>query len=81
MPSFIKKFFFPSPPPSPPPPPPPPPSAEDPAVRARLDEERRQRGASGRASTMLAGESLGVGSDISTSTPDKNKKLLGAGYF
>ena len=60
---------------------PPPPSAEDPAVRARLDEERRQRGASGRASTLLADESLGVGSDIGSSTPDANKKLLGAGYF
>ena len=58
-----------------------PPSAEDPVVRAALDEERRQRGASGRASTLLADESLGVGSDIGSSTPDKNKKLLGAGYF
>ena len=58
-----------------------PPSAEDPAVRARLDEERRQRGAAGRASTLLADESLGVGSDIGSSTPDKNKNLLGAGYY
>ena len=58
-----------------------PPSAEDPAVKARLEEERRQRGASGRASTLLADESLGVGSDIGSSTPDKNKNLLGAGYF
>ena len=60
---------------------PPSPSAEDPAVKARLEEERRQRGASGRASTLLADESLGVGSDIGSSTPDKNKNLLGAGYF
>ena len=60
---------------------PPSPSAEDPAVKARLEEERRQRGASGRASTFLADESLGVGSDIGSSTPDKNKNLLGAGYF
>ena len=45
------------------------------------DEEQRQSGTSGRASTMLADPALGAGSDISTSTPDKNKKYLGAWYF
>ena len=47
------------------PPPPPPPKIEDPNVQdAAAKERRRMRGAKGRGSTLLAGDTLGAPSTL-----------------